>query len=177
MVEKSFALQSPRLSEDELELQVPSHFIAGRLGGAHPGLESIAGPSPASRLEWISVGESLCWFWGCPAARPGLAFSLCPSVSFSLVLGRCVRGPVPRIGSAPAVPLPLLICAAERRFRAAAFEGGVEVVEEGWRHVENARMAFSALGHRLRSRAGGTTPGSMPLPTTPLQGSQEKKWG
>ena len=68
MIKKSFSFQAPGLGEDELELQVPSNFIAGRLGGAHPGLFPISGRAVAGlAAEWISVGGSLCCFWGCPA--------------------------------------------------------------------------------------------------------------
>jgi hypothetical protein len=122
VVEERLAFQAPGLGEDELELQVPSYFITGRLGGAHSLQWSLGEPSPASRLEWISVGESLCCFWaGLP--RPGLAFSLClaasgPSPSMRRAVRLASRGLV--FGSSrPALPLlkiPLL-----RAFLAAAF--------------------------------------------------------
>ena len=80
---------------------------------------SLGEPS-ASRLDWISVGEPLL-FWGLAARRrPRLTFSLGLSSGPSLSLdAQAVRlRSVPRISL---LPLPLLIRAAERRFRVAAF--------------------------------------------------------
>ena len=42
MVEERLALQAAGLREDELELEVPSDLVAGRLGGAHS-LQRISG--------------------------------------------------------------------------------------------------------------------------------------
>ena len=81
MIKKRLALEAARLREDELELEVPPDLVAGRLGGAHS-LQRISGSALASRLEWISVGESLCWF-GAGLPRPGLTFSLCLAASGS----------------------------------------------------------------------------------------------
>ncbi len=99
-------------------------------------------PSPASRLDG-SLWESLCCFWGCPAdASRSLAFSLCLAASGSSPW-RCVWPPVASYGLRSRCPLCLLvICAAEREFRARAC-GAVLVRKEGWRRVENARIALS----------------------------------
>ena len=120
MIKKGLALEAAGLREDELELEVPPDLVAGRLGGAHPGLELITGPAPASRLEWISVGESLCWFWGWAApSRPG--FSLCLAASLD-VLGGAPGLPRPRMCSLPLPDVPPdLGCCAERQFRNRAF--------------------------------------------------------
>ena len=95
MIKKGLALQSSSLREDELELEVPPDLVARRLGGAHP-LQRISGRALASRLEWISVGESLCCF-GAGLPRPGLTFSLRLS-SVSLDAS----------GGAPGLPWPYL---------------------------------------------------------------------
>ena len=111
MIKKGLALQSSSLREDELELEVPPDLVAGRLGGAHAGLERITGRALASRLEWISVGESLCWFWGWAApSRPGVfAVSGCvPGCA-----GRCAWPPAASYLAHSRCPLPLLIRAAE----------------------------------------------------------------
>ena len=99
------------------------------------------------------MGESLCCFWGCPAARPGLTFSLCLSETSVSLAGRCVWPPVASYGLRSRCPLCLLvICAAEREFRARAC-GAFLARKEGWRRVEMAKMAlFTRLfsSHRLR---------------------------
>ena len=151
VVEKGLALQASRLREDEFELQVPPDLVAGRLGGAHS-LQRIAGRALASRLEWIS-GEGPEVFWGCPAdASRSLAFSLCLAASGPSPW-RCVWPPVASYGLRSRCPLCLLvICAAEREFRARAC-GAFLVRKEGWRRVENARIALSTRlfsCHRLR---------------------------
>ena len=74
--------------------------------------------------------------------HPGLAFSLCLAASGPSPW-RCVWPPVASYGLRSRCPLCLLvICAAEREFRARAC-GAVLVRKEGWRRVENARIALS----------------------------------
>ena len=73
MIKKGLALQSPRLSEDELELQVSSNFVARRLGGAHPALFLISGRAVAGLAARMDLcGREPLLFWGCPAdaSRP-----------------------------------------------------------------------------------------------------------
>ena len=74
MIKKGLALQAARLGEDELELQVPSNFVARRLGGAHPALFLISGRAVAglaARMDLWEMAQRLL-FWGCPAdaSRP-----------------------------------------------------------------------------------------------------------
>ena len=88
MIKKGLALQSSRLREDELELEVPPDLVAGRLGGAHS-LQRISGRALSPRGSSGSLWEEPLLVWGCPAAsRPG--FSLCLAASGPLVR-RAVR--------------------------------------------------------------------------------------
>ena len=104
MIKKGLALEAAGLREDELELEVPPYFIAGRLGGAHS-LQRIAGRALASRLEWIS-GPRGCCVLGLPGGVPP-DVSLCLS-AFGPSLGGASGLPWPRIWHAPAAALPLL---------------------------------------------------------------------
>ena len=144
MIKKGLALQSSSLREDELELEVPPDLVAGRLGGAHS-LQRISGRALASRLEWISVGESLCWFWGRAApSRPD--FSLCLAASLD-VLGGAPGLPRPRMCSLPLPDVPPdLGCCAERQFRNRAFS-------ELWTYVRKAGDRSSMVGWLFRKRA------------------------
>ena len=107
MIEKGLAFQSSRLREDELELEVPSNFIAGRLGGAHS-LQRISGrePSPASRLDG-SLWERASAGLGLPGGRvpvPGVfAVSGCVR-AVSLAVRLASRGLVWAPLPLPAVP-------------------------------------------------------------------------
>ena len=88
-------------------------------------------------------GRAPLLVWGCPAdASRSLAFSLRLAASGSSPW-RCVWPPVASYGLRSRCPLCLLvICAAEREFRARAC-GAFLVRKEGWRRVENARIALS----------------------------------
>ena len=99
MIKKGLALEAAGLREDELELEVPSYFITGRLGGAHS-LQRISGRALASRLEWISVGEPLLVL-GLPGGVPVWRF-FAASVCVRAVAGRCVWPPVASYVFAPA---------------------------------------------------------------------------
>ena len=73
MIKKGLALEAAGLREDELELEVPSDLVAGRLGGAHS-LQRISGRALclAARVDlWEEAlsAEAFC-------CRPGLIFSL-----------------------------------------------------------------------------------------------------
>ena len=64
MIKKGLALEAARLGQNELELEVPPDLVAGRLGGAHAGLELITGGALSPRGSNGSLWESLCCFGG-----------------------------------------------------------------------------------------------------------------
>ena len=105
MIKKGLALQSSSLREDELELEVPPDFVAGRLGGAHA-LQRISGRALASRLEWIS-GPRGCCVLGLPGGVPP-DVSLCLS-AFGPSPSGCA-GSVWAPGPSYLAPLPLPRC-------------------------------------------------------------------
>ena len=105
MIKKGLALEAAGLREDELELEVPSYFITGRLGGAHPLQRSLGEPSPRGSngsLGGLSA-EALC----CPFRPDVLAASGCVlAVSLDAPGGApgsraLVFGPLPLPRAAP----------------------------------------------------------------------------
>ena len=101
MIKKGLALEAAGLREDELELEVPPDLVAGRLGGAHFSPTDLwESPRLAARVDLWAQEAAVSW--GCPAARPGLAFSLCLSETSVSLAGRCVWPPVASYVFAPA---------------------------------------------------------------------------
>ena len=74
MIKKGLALEAARLGQNELELEVPPDLVAGRLGGAHAGLELITGGALSPRGSSGSLWERASAGFGAGLPRPGLAF-------------------------------------------------------------------------------------------------------